>query len=73
MTSVLSTLDKTGDTRVEWDPAVEGEVAAARATYTALKDKGYMAYKVDGDRRDQIHAFDAAAERIVMVRPTQGG
>lgn len=75
MTSTLYVQDKTGDTRIEWDPDVPAEVAAARAAYDAAKDKRYLAYRTraDGSRGEIMREFDPTAERIVMSPQLQGG
>jgi hypothetical protein len=73
---ILHTLFGGGDQRVMWDKNNDDEVAAARRMFEDLKDKGYMAYKAVGKRGDQgeqIRRFDPDAERIIMVRPVQGG
>jgi hypothetical protein len=73
----MHTLDRAGDLRVTWDPASESEVAEARRTFADLTGRGYLAYKTEGKRGsrqgEQIRSFDPAAERIVLVRPLQGG
>jgi hypothetical protein len=75
-TGVLHTLDRTGDTRVMWDKGNADEVATARKTFQDLTRKGYMAYRATGKRGDQgeqIREFDPDAERIILVKPLQGG
>ena len=39
---VMAILDKSGDTRVIWDPDVPEEVASARRTFDELRKKGYQ-------------------------------
>lgn len=75
MTNKLEILDHTGDTKMEWNPAVQAEVDAAQATFDSLKAKGYLAYKLDrdGSRGEVLRSFDAQAERIVMNPQMQGG
>lgn len=73
---LLSTLDRSGDTRVMWDRKNKAEVAAARAQFDALRKDGYLAYKAkgkDGHQGEQIREFDPKAERIILVRPLVGG
>lgn len=74
-TGVLECQDLTGDTKVHWDKNNPDEVAAARASYDALKRKGYAAFKLsaDGTKGEQIAEFDASAERIIMAPPMRGG
>jgi hypothetical protein len=79
--STMSTLDKSGDTRVEWDPEVPAEVEAARAHFDTMTrppsrgGKGYLAYTPsDGDGRgEQIREFDPEAGEIVLVQAPVGG
>jgi hypothetical protein len=73
---LLSTLDKTGDTRVMWDRGNDDEVATAQKTFDDLTKKGYLAYKAegkDGRQGEQIRRFDPKAERIILVAPLVGG
>lgn len=73
---LMSTLDKSGDTRVMWDRRNKAEVDAARAQFEALTKAGYMAYKAEGKEGTQgaqIRRFDPDAERIIMVKPLVGG
>ena len=72
----MSTLDRTGDTRVMWDAGNDEETKVARKTFEDLTGKGYLAYKAEGKRGiqgEQIRKFDPQAERIILVRPNQGG
>lgn len=73
---LLHTLDRTGDQRVMWDRGNRDEVTAARRTFTDLTGKGYLAYRAEGkhgEQGEQIREFDPDAERIILVRPNQGG
>ena len=73
---VLHTLDRTGDQRVMWDADSAEEVAAARDTFDRLTKAGYLAYRAEGKKGsqgEQIRKFDPDAERIILVRPHQGG
>jgi hypothetical protein len=79
---LLSTLDKSGDTRVMWDRNNKDEVSAARDTFEKLTrpksegGQGYLAYKAEGKRGEQgeqIRKFDKNAERIILVAPLVGG
>jgi hypothetical protein len=71
----LSILDGSGDTRMQWDRNDPAEVAKAEACFNELRDKGYLAYKVDsqGDRGEVLTAFDPAAERIILHSAMIGG
>lgn len=74
---LLHTLDRdAGDHRIMWDQGNEDEIAAAQRTFGDLTSKGYLAYRAKGKRGEQgeqIRAFDPAAERIILVKPLQGG
>lgn len=73
--STLAVLDRTGDTRLEWDPERRDEVDAARKMFAELKAKRYLAYRcdADGNRGEVIREFDPEAERIVMTPQLVGG
>jgi hypothetical protein len=75
MTSTLHILDKTGDTRIEWNPNNPVEVEIARKAFDAAKDKKHLIYKMraDGSRGEQIRTFDPNAERIIATPQTVGG
>lgn len=75
MTSTLHTLDRTGDTRIEWDPSKPDEVEMARKAFQAAKDKKYLIYKTaaDGGRGELLREFDPSAERIVCTAQIVGG
>ena len=76
MTHTMHTLDRTGDSRIMWDKDNADEVAAARAQFTDLTSKGYMAYKAEGKKGTQgaqIRQFDPDAERIILVKAHAGG
>ncbi len=73
---MLSTLDRTGDSRIMWDSRNSDEVAAARRQFEELTGKGFLAYKAegkDGHQGAQIKEFDPRAERIVLVKRLVGG
>jgi hypothetical protein len=76
----LSYLDPAaGDVELNWTAGSTDEIEAARAAFTAMKGKGFMAYKVTPGRRggephrEQIREFDPQAGRIVMTPPLAGG
>lgn len=73
---LMSTLDKTGDTRVMWDSRNPAEVKAAKAQFDTLKKEGYIAYKAvgkEGTQGEVIREFDPKAERIILVKQLVGG
>lgn len=71
----LHVLDHTGDTRTIWNTDNQDEIDAAKATFTKLKKKGYLAYSVDeaGDKGEVIQTFNPAAGRIIMAPQLVGG
>ncbi len=74
--SVMAALDKTGDTKLIWDRTKPVEVENAKANFKRLKDAGYAAYSVTGEKGTKgevLHAFDPEAERIILAPPMKGG
>ena len=72
----LHITDPTGDTRIMWDPENKDERDAAKAAFTAAKEKGMIAYMVDptdGSRGEVINEFPKKAGKVIMVRQLQGG
>lgn len=71
----LAVLDRTGDTKTIWDPSKEVEVAIARDAFNALKKKGYLIYRVDGDggQGTTMHEFDPKAGKYIAVPAVVGG
>lgn len=71
----MEVLDATGHTRTTWDSENDAEVKAARAQYDALTGKGYKAFRVkrDGTEGEPMKAFDADAEKMILVPPVAGG
>lgn len=71
----LSIMDSTGDTKTIWDADNQDEVDAARETFKALKKKGYLIYSVNkkGDKGEQMHEFDATAEKMIAAPKVVGG
>jgi hypothetical protein len=64
-----------GDLSIRWSRDNTAEIAAAKATFDAMKAKGYVAYKTNssGDRGEVIRTFDPQAERITMAPQMVGG
>lgn len=73
--STIHVLNKTGDTRTEWNKDNPAEVEMARKAFQAAKDKRYLIYKTrsDGSRGELMREFDPNAERIVCTPQTVGG
>lgn len=74
-TGVIEAMDLSGDSKIYWDRGKMGEVAAAEKSFDTLKEKGYVAFRLnsDGSTGEQIREFDPNAERIVMRPPLAGG
>lgn len=74
--NVMNILDSTGHSTVEWDPDAPAEVEAARIQFTAMVDKGYRAFRVNDDGRQEgsrLQTFDPTAEKIMFVPQLKGG
>ena len=72
----LSILDRTGDTKLTWDPDNPGECASARETVAALKAQGYTFFLVDGKPADEVTAGGGTlvvrkltADEVVAAEP----
>jgi hypothetical protein len=69
-------LDSSGDTRITWDKDSPDEVAAARETFERMTKGGkFSAFeqKRMGQRGARVSAFDAEAEKLVLVPQYAGG
>ena len=75
MVCEMNILDLTGHTRTTWDPNLPHEVEANKATFNALKVKGYIAYRVkaDGEQGEIMREFDPLAAKMIMAPPVMGG
>lgn len=73
--NTLLVLDSTGDSRFGWDPNNQTEVNMARQQFDSLREKGYLAYKVqDGGRSSEtVHEFDRGIGELIMAPQTVGG
>lgn len=71
----LAIMDKTGDTKIIWDPRNEVEVEVARETFKKLKNKGYLIYSVakGGEKGAAMNTFDPNAEKLIAVPNIVGG
>jgi hypothetical protein len=71
----IAVLDSTGDTKTIWDPRNPEEVEMARETFERLKKQGYSIFRVkkDGEKGEQMHKFDAEAEKMICVKRVVGG
>jgi hypothetical protein len=71
----MCVLDRTGDTKIIWDPENADEVETARQTFDKLRKKGYAAYSVkkNGDKGEVIREFDPNAEKLILAPQMVGG
>jgi hypothetical protein len=71
----LCIMDHTGDTKTLWDPNSPDEVAAARRTFSDMKAKGYIAYRVaeTGKKAEIMGVFDPEAGKVILAPPMRGG
>ena len=71
----MAVMDDTGDSRIQWDPTNQAEVAKAETKFNELKAKGFMSYRVNkkGDKGVVLDKFDPAAERIILHSQMVGG
>jgi hypothetical protein len=75
---MISKLDESGDSRIEWDPEVEEEVKVAEDMFkTSMKIPGMKAYEVSKDGTKNISRplkrFNPNAEKIILVPQIAGG
>lgn len=72
---VMAVLDKTGDTKIMWNPRDKDEVKVAKTSFDTLTGKGFRAFKVNakGEPADRITEFDKHAEKIILVPQMAGG
>lgn len=80
--NTMHIMDRSGDSRIMWDPERPAEVEAARAQFDKLtkpKSKGgqgYTAYKVnpeDASKGEVIREFDPAAGKLILAPAMAGG
>ena len=75
----MAVMDRSGDTKIIWSRDNADEVEMARKQFAEYRRKGFAAFRVigkgenRGDKGEQIHEFDATAERIIFVPPMVGG
>lgn len=72
----MRVLDRTGDTKIKWDPAYPEEVKNARKTFDDMRKKGYMAYSVDkkdAGKGELLTKFDPAVKAMILSPRQAGG
>jgi hypothetical protein len=75
-TGIMSEMNSTGDTKVEWNKDSPEEVDNARASFDRLtKNNKFAAFRLnrDGSQGGKMTSFDPKAERIVLVPAYAGG
>jgi len=75
-TGIMSEMNSTGDTKVQWNKDSPDEVDNARASFERLTKNGkFTAFRMDKDGRQggKMTSFDPKAERIILVPQYQGG
>jgi hypothetical protein len=67
-------MDRTGDTRHQFDPNDELEVAESRKRFQELTDAGYTAAKRTGDGTSELlRQFDPTAHETLFFPRLKGG
>ena len=72
----MAVMDRTGDTKIMWDPENPDEVSAARATFDDLVGrKKMLAFNVTkkGKQGEQLCALDPTGEKLMITPALQGG
>lgn len=71
----LAIMNRSGDTKLAWDPGNTAETENARRTFDDLRKAGHLAYKMEANdaRGEQLHTFDPNARRIVLAPAMRGG
>ena len=66
---------KDGHKNEVWDPNIKAEVATAKDTVDKLRNKGYIAFKVDksGEKAEIMKDFDPLAGKMIMSPAPAGG
>lgn len=80
--NTMHIMDRSGDTRIMWDPERPGEVEAAREQFNKLTRRrseggqGYTAYKVnpeDASKGEVVREFDPHAGKLILAPAMAGG
>ncbi len=73
-THKLRQLSSAGDSVVEFNPEVEGEVTEARRWFNGLLANGFTAFRSKpGGTHEQIRLFQKSAEETILVPRIVGG
>jgi hypothetical protein len=73
--SVHIVMDRSGDTRHEFDPSDTAAVARAQERFQELMARGFRAVALgeSGERGELIRTFDPLVERTLFIPQLQGG
>jgi hypothetical protein len=67
-------MDRTGDTRHQFDPTDASAVAEAEKRFKKLTGAGFTAAKrLDGGKSEVIRSFEPTAEETLFIPRLQGG
>lgn len=67
-------MDRTGDSRFEFDPSNAAAVAEAEKRFTELTGTGFRAAEKTGEGHSRlIRGFDPNVEETVFIQPLVGG
>jgi hypothetical protein len=71
----MQLMDLSGHTSLSWDPAVESEVAIARAAFDDARERGMEAFHIGagGRQTERMRTFDPNAEKMVIIPKIAGG
>lgn len=70
----MNILDRSGHTRVGWDPSNADEVDFARSVFEEKTAAGFRAFMVrDGERSTRMDDFDPQAREMMLVPQLKGG
>jgi hypothetical protein len=71
----IAVMGKEGDTKTIWNPQNDAEVENARRTFTDMRARGYLAFRVnaEGSAGEQITEFDPSAGKMILMVPQMRG
>lgn len=76
MKRLLRILDKTGDTRLEYDLTDEASLAPAKAAFDAAVAKGSSVFNVtpgSNETTQRVKSFDELSQEAIVVPKITGG
>ena len=71
----MAWMDRTGHSKLAWDPSNTEEVAVARDTFARMTREGYRAFRpgAGGEPGVRMDTFDPAASAMILVAHLRGG